>query len=70
MPLVPTIHLEGRLGLRLRLPTHGSGTLRLTAQVLRCWGPGTGIKHQETKEAIQKLLREYGASFDMEEASR
>ena len=52
------------------MPTHGSGTLRLTAQVLRCWGPGTGIKHQETKEAIQKLLREYGASFDMEEASR
>ena len=39
-------------------------------KVLRCWGPGAGVKHRETKEAIQNLLREYLASFDMDEASR
>lgn len=39
-------------------------------KMLRCWGPGAGVKHQETKEAIQNLLKEYLTSFDMDEASR
>ncbi|GAX79614.1 hypothetical protein CEUSTIGMA_g7055.t1 [Chlamydomonas eustigma] len=39
-------------------------------KVLRAWGPGASMKHQDAKDSMQKLLIEYCSSFDMEEAAR
>mmetsp|Transcript_37781 Transcript_37781/g.95570 ORF Transcript_37781/g.95570 Transcript_37781/m.95570 type:complete len:712 (-) Transcript_37781:372-2507(-) len=51
--------LEGHLGAR-----HGA------EKVLRCWGSGAGMTYQDTKDSIARLLDEFSASSDSEEASR
>lgn len=39
-------------------------------KILRCWGSGAGLTHQDTKASIQLLLSEYANSHDAEEVSR
>lgn len=39
-------------------------------KVLRCWGSGAGLTYQDTKDSISRMLSEFKASGDIEEAAR
>lgn len=49
-------------GALLKSKVEGHLSTRHSAEkILRCWGPGAGVKHQETKDSIQRILSEYAS---------
>lgn len=46
------------------------GARHAAERLLRCWGSGAGLGHEETKDAMRKVLEEYLDSHDGAEAER
>mmetsp|Transcript_36791 Transcript_36791/g.81831 ORF Transcript_36791/g.81831 Transcript_36791/m.81831 type:complete len:712 (-) Transcript_36791:320-2455(-) len=55
----------------LRHKVEAHVTTRHSAEkILRCWGSGAGLNYQDTKDSIARILNEFQASFDSDEAAR